>query len=42
MDRMNFEIITKIKMEIKLNKNVQIFIAQKDILIQSSINKVSY
>ena len=39
---MNCEIVTKIKSEIKFDKNGQIYIAQKDILIQSCIYKVSY
>ena len=33
MDRMNCKIVTKVKIEIKFNKNGQIFITEKDILI---------
>ena len=42
MDRMNCKIVTKVKIEIEFNKNGQIFRVQKDILIQSCINKIIY
>ena len=42
MDRMNCKIVTKVKIEIKVKKDEQIFIAQKDILILNCINKISY
>ena len=42
MHKTNYEIVPKVKIEIKFNKNGQIFITQKDILIQNCIKKVIY